>query len=284
MTENEAMNSPLPHAEWRLIHSSAATGAVNMAVDEAILEAVQNETSPPTLRLYDWDPACLSLGYAQSIKDVDEEALSANGWEVVRRPTGGRAILHIDEMTYSVIGPDDEARLAGGVKESYLRLSSALLASLDSLSVAAIREGKKERGTQQQEENPVCFEAPSDYEITIDGKKLVGSAQARRKKGVLQHGSLPLSGDIGRITHALSYKNDALREKIAERVRSKATTVENAIGRKVSWDEAAEAFAKGFAEALNISLVEGELSAEEIASREKWLSEKYANPGWTRRN
>jgi len=255
-----------------------------MAVDEAILEAVQNGTSAPTLRLYDWDPACLSLGYAQSIDDVDEKALSSHGWEVVRRPTGGRAILHIDELTYSVIGPDDEARLAGGVKESYLRLSSALLASLDSLSVAAVREGKKERVPSQQDENPVCFEAPSDYEITIDGKKLVGSAQARRKKGVLQHGSLPLSGDIGRITQVLTYKSDELREKIAERVRSKATTVENALGRTVGWEETAAAFAKGFSEALNISLVEGELSAEEIASSEKWYREKYANPSWTRRN
>ena len=254
-----------------------------MSVDEAILEAVQNGKSPPTLRLYDWDPACLSLGYAQSIEDVDEASLAEHGWEVVRRPTGGRAILHIDELTYSVIGSDEEPRLAGGVKESYLRLSSALLKSLDQLSVPAIREGKKDKATRPQDENPVCFEAPSDYEITIEGKKLVGSAQARRKNGVLQHGSLPLSGDIARITQALNYKTEKMRERVAESVRSKATTVESSLARVVSWDEAAAAFAKGFAEALNIHFVDGELSAEEVAGSESWLAKKYANPEWTQR-
>ena len=254
-----------------------------MSVDEAILEAVQNGKSPPTLRLYDWDPACLSLGYAQSIEDVDEASLAEHGWEVVRRPTGGRAILHIDELTYSVIGSDEEPRLAGGVKESYLRLSSALLKSLDQLSVPAIREGKKDKATRPQDENPVCFEAPSDYEITIEGKKLVGSAQARRKNGVLQHGSLPLSGDIARITQALNYKTEKMRERVAESVRSKATTVESSLARVVSWDEAAAAFAKGFAEALNIHFVDGELSAEEVASSESWLAKKYANREWTQR-
>jgi lipoate-protein ligase A len=261
------MTTKFPLSEWRLIHSPAASGAWNMAVDEAILEAVQNGKSPPTLRLYDWDPACLSLGYAQSIEDVDEAALAAHGWDVVRRPTGGRAILHIDELTYSVIGSDEEPRLAGGVKESYLRLSSALLKSLDQLSVPAIREGKKDKATRPQDENPVCFEAPSDYEITIEGKKLVGSAQARRKNGVLQHGSLPLSG----------------RERVADGVRNKATTVENSLARVVSWDEAAQAFAKGFGEALNIRFMDGDLNADEIASSEAWLVKKYANAEWTQR-
>jgi lipoate-protein ligase A len=214
---------------------------------------------------------------------VDEASLAENGWEVVRRPTGGRAILHIDELTYSVIGSDEEPRLAGGVKESYLRLSSALLKSLDQLSVPAIREGKKDKATRPQDENPVCFEAPSDYEITIEGKKLVGSAQARRKNGVLQHGSLPLSGDIARITQALNYKTEKLRERVAESVRSKATTVESSLARVVSWDEAATAFAKGFAEALNIHFVDGELSAEELASSENWFVKKYANREWTHR-
>lgn len=277
------MSSDFPLTQWRLVHTPAASGAWNMAVDEAILQAVQSKTSPATLRLYDWDPACLSIGYAQPIADVDEDALATQGWEVVRRPTGGRAILHIDEITYSVIGPDDEPRLAGGVKECYLRLSAALLRSLEKLSVPATREGKKEQPNRQQDDNPVCFEAPSDYEITIDGKKLVGSAQARRKKGVLQHGSLPLSGDIARITQALKYKNEPLRQKIAERVRGKATTVENALGRKASWVEAAGAFASGFADALNIDFLPWGLSAEEVESTEKLLAEKYANPKWTQR-
>jgi len=101
-----------------------------MAVDEAILEGVCSGNSQPTLRLYAWQPACLSLGYAQPFSEVDSEALAAKGWDIVRRPTGGRAILHVDELTYAVIAPDTDPRVAGSVLDSYLRLSEALLEAL----------------------------------------------------------------------------------------------------------------------------------------------------------
>ena len=90
-----------------------------MAIDEAILEAAGHGEVPPTLRLYSWQPACLSLGYAQPFADADQAALERFGWQIVRRPTGGRAILHTDELTYSVSGPQSEPRLAGSVLESY---------------------------------------------------------------------------------------------------------------------------------------------------------------------
>jgi len=106
---------------WRLLRTAPTSGAWNMAVDEAILEAVGREAVPATLRLYSWQPACLSLGYAQPSEDVDQEALRKRGWELVRRPTGGKAILHTDEITYSVIGPEYDERLSGGVLESYLK-------------------------------------------------------------------------------------------------------------------------------------------------------------------
>lgn len=269
---------------WRLIKTPAAAGAWNMAVDEAILEAVQSGAAPPTLRLYDWDPACLSLGYAQSVNDVDEAALAARGWEFVRRPTGGRAILHVDELTYSVIVPAEEARVAGGVLESYRRLSGALLRSLKALDIPAKEEGKKEGAENGLGPNPVCFEVPSDYEITVNGKKLVGSAQARKRKMVLQHGSLPLHGDIARITEVLVYEEEAQRAEGAARVRERASTVEGAIKRVITWEEAAEAFAKGFAEELNLEFENGELSGFENEAVKKWLAEKYANPKWTRRS
>ncbi|HEX9617401.1 MAG TPA: hypothetical protein VGA03_08280, partial [Anaerolineales bacterium] len=117
------MNYPL--ARWRLIHTPPAPGAWNMAVDEAILEAVGRGQADPTLRLYAWSPPCLSLGYAQPSSDVDLPQLHALGWDLVRRPTGGRAILHTDELTYAVIAPLSEPRLAGSVLESYQSLSQA---------------------------------------------------------------------------------------------------------------------------------------------------------------
>jgi lipoate-protein ligase A len=179
-------------ARWRLLHTTPAVGAWNMAVDEAILESVAAGTSLPTLRLYSWEPPCLSLGYAQAAGDVDLTLLNQAGWHLVRRPTGGRAILHADELTYSVIAPLKEPRVAGSVLESYSRLAQALLLALQILSLPAQTQLNSDPGNSTRNTNPVCFEVPSNYEILVNGKKLIGSAQARRKAGILQHGSLPL--------------------------------------------------------------------------------------------
>src|SRR5512141_3146631 len=122
---------------WRLIMSGPARGAWNMAADESILEHAGRGESRPTLRLYAWEPACLSLGHAQPYADIDLDRLRAHGWEMVRRPTGGRAILHTDELTYSVMAPASEPRVAGSVLESYNRLACALLHAMRSLGLDA---------------------------------------------------------------------------------------------------------------------------------------------------
>jgi len=132
-------------------------------------------------------------------------------------------------------------------------------------------------------DNPVCFEVPSDYEITLHGKKIIGSAQARRKGGVLQHGSLPLFGDIARITEILRYPSRERRQQAAERVRARAATLEEGLGRRVTFGEASEAFMRGFAETLSIEFVEGELTEKEGAAVERWLAERYGAPAWTQR-
>ncbi len=246
-----------------------------MAVDEALLESTGRGDAPPTLRLYDWQPACLSLGYAQSIRDVDFEGLAAHGWEAVRRPTGGRAILHVDELTYSVTGPVSEPRLAGDIVTSYQRLSGAILKALEMLGLAvnALPQAKASNGAAAE---PVCFEVPSHYEITFGGRKLVGSAQARRKEGVLQHGTLPLTGDLTRITRALAFESEAARQQAAARLLERATTVESALGKTVSWGAAADAFQQAFAETLNLTLEAGELTAAERARAEELLATKYS--------
>lgn len=254
-----------------------------MALDEALLESVQAGQSPPTLRLYDWKPATLTLGYAQPLRSADLPRLEALGWGIVRRPTGGRAILHVDEITYSVTARADEPRVRGGVLESYQRLSQALLAAVEALDVPAIGKQQSGKRQRQEEPNPICFEAPSDYEITVEGKKLLGSAQARRKEGVLQHGSLPLHGDIGRITQVLAFSDENKRERAAERVRGSAATVETGVGRVVSWQEAAGAFATGFEAALDLKLILGEPSAAELRAAERWEQEKYASQEWLQR-
>jgi lipoyl(octanoyl) transferase len=279
-------------SSWRLIQTPPAPGAWNMAIDEAILEAAGRGEVLPTLRLYAWNPPCLSLGVAQPAADVAWEAIRANGWEVVRRPTGGRAILHTDELTYSVASPQDEPRLSGSVLESYRVLSQALLDALHLLNIPAQAlekpDGRPDRSSRPAgpggaAQNPVCFEEPSNYEITVDGKKLVGSAQARRKEGVLQHGSLPLSGDLTRILQALHFPDEAKRAEAAPRLLARAMTAEQALGYPLDWDQAAQAFTHAFQQALNIQLLPGELTSGELQRAQELVEGKFASPQWTGR-
>jgi len=261
-----------------------------MAVDESMLEHIHRGEAISTLRLYSWNPPCLSLGHAQSFKDVDVERLHAHGWDVVRRVTGGRAILHTDELTYSVTGSADEPVLAGGVLESYNRLARALLHAVRELSVP-VEMKEHEEGHTEKNLNPVCFEVPSTYEITVDGKKLIGSAQARKKEGVLQHGSLPLSGDLTRICDALIFENESARQNAKERLLTRATTIESVLGVRVAWERAAQAFVRGFEAELGIQFERGEvppffggkMSASEIQRANELVKEKYAHPAWTER-
>ncbi len=255
-----------------------------MAVDEAILEAVGQGSVLPTLRLFSWHPACLSLGYAQSVSDVDRAALQAHGWDLVRRPTGGRAILHTDELTYSVIAPLNEPRVYGSILESYRRLSAALLQALHLLGLPAQAEKDHALPAGSQPSGPVCFEVPSNYEITVSGKKLIGSAQARRpRQGVLQHGSLPLTGDLARITQVLAFASDAERQAAAERLLERATTVQACLGREVSLSTAVQAFIAGFEQALELSLVPQGLTSSELERAAVLSAEKYNHPSWTER-
>lgn len=267
---------------WRVIEHPETEGAWNMAVDEAILEAVYSGKSLPTLRLYAWAPPCLSLGYAQPVTDVDMTILSQNGWTLVRRPTGGRAILHTDELTYAVIVPETEPRVAGGIIESYLRLSQALLEALRLLSLAP-QAREKSALNKANRSNPVCFEVPSNYEITVNNKKLIGSAQARRKKGVLQHGSLPLYGDLARIVDALKFENQVKRNQAKSRLLAHATTLERELEQRVEWQQASDAIKQGFMSILNLDLQPGELTEEEKTRAQTLMQEKYAHPSWTER-
>jgi len=272
--------SGYPPTTWRLLRSAPADGATNMAVDEAILHAVAAGRASPTLRFYAWEPPCLSLGRAQNVADVDPDALETAGLDLVRRPTGGKAILHIDELTYSVIAPQAEPRVSGGILESYRRLSASLVRGLARLGIEGIVADRRAppplRG-REQIQGPVCFEVPSDYEITVGGRKLVGSAQMRAQGAVLQHGALPLHGDIARICSLLAAHPDPAS------VRDRATTVEAALGKRVSWDEAAQALAAGFAEVLNLRLEPASLSEKERIQAQRLRDEKYVTQAWTQR-
>lgn len=263
---------------WRLILDPPLNGPLNMATDQAIMESVGAGKAPPTLRFYDWQPPCLSLGYGQRSREADVQRLRKHGWDIVRRATGGKAILHTDELTYSVTLPKASPLVAGDIVESYRRLSAALLAGLIRLDVAAQSTPIEQAGKAT---GPVCFEVPSNYEITVAGRKLVGSAQVRRYNAVLQHGSIPLTGDITRICEALAFFDDEERANAKERVRTRAITVEQALGKLVSWQMAAQAMAEAFADTFDLDLCLDTLADEEIMRRDEAYHHCYAHDDWT---
>jgi lipoate-protein ligase A len=267
-------------SSWRLIVSVPTYGAMNMAVDDAILDAVSEGKAPPTMRLYAWEPPCLSIGYAQPTADVDLERIELRGWDIVRRPTGGRAILHTDELTYAIAAHIETPHMKGGVLGSYRHLSKGLAAALDLLKLDFTIHPARQI-PQEMLDDPVCFQVPSSYEITANGRKLIGSAQVRKRQGVLQHGSFPLSGDIARICEVLKFENEAARLEAAERVREQATTAVSVVDKSITWQDASQAFVDGFQNALGIRFEQGELNREECAKAADLVETRYGNPKWT---
>src|SRR5437763_12102382 len=194
-------SASMSDAGWRLLLDPPAEGAWNMAVDEVLLDGIAAGSAPPTLRFYTWTPACLSLGYFQPFSVVNVEGCRGLGIDIVRRPTGGRAILHDRELTYSVALPASVLGHDGGVLPSYYRLSLALQEGLRRLGVPATLA--PESAGSSAAHGPVCFDRPSAHEILLQGRKLVGSAQMRRGGGLLQHGSILIEPRIDKLLACL---------------------------------------------------------------------------------
>jgi lipoate-protein ligase A len=243
-----------------------------MALDEAIMDAVAEGAAPPALRFYAWEPPCLSLGKRQPLDGIDLARCRADGIDVVRRATGGFAILHTDELTYSIATRPDDPRADGAILDAYRKLSQGLMAGLRLLGATPEMSPVVPGGVHNA--SAACFEMPSAYEIVMGGRKLIGSAQARPAGRVLQHGSLPLTGDIARLVPYLAYEDEDERAALAAHLRERATTISAALGRAVSFDEAAEAMARGFAKALDLTLEPGEPTPAELATAEARMAEK----------
>lgn len=268
--------------KWRLIIQAPYSGSWNMAIDESILFHVAQHSVLPTLRLYAWNPYTLSLGHAQPIYDVDMRSIKKFGYDLVRRPTGGRAILHADELTYSVTVADDNKIITGSVLESYRTISFALMRGLELVGVSS--ESKlKDEAENHLSKNAVCFEYPSDYEITWNGKKLIGSAQARKNNGLLQHGAIPIHGDITRIIDTLSSIKDNEKEEAKTRLLNRAVTVTGVLGKRITWGTMANALISSFSQTLDIQFIRSTLTTSEFSKAKDLVAEKYANDAWTKR-
>lgn len=263
---------------WRLLVDGVADGFTNMAVDEAILEAYAAGEAPPTLRFYRWEPACLSIGYFQrAAREVDTDACRRLGVDWVRRPTGGRAILHDREVTYSVVAGEDDPLVSGSIRESYRKISTALVAGLRRLGVAAEMAPAGLRGPGLG--SAACFDAPSDYEVTVDGRKLIGSAQVRRGGALLQHGAILLEVDVERQAEVLQPPPGMTKARLAALLRPRLVSLREALGREVRPEALVEALCEGFQEAWGISLEAGELTPWERA-RLPTLRARYRSTEW----
>lgn len=262
--------------KWRLLKLETMGPADNMAVDEAIMTAHRDGQVPPTLRFYAWNPPTLSLGYSQSFaREVDRDACQRHGVAWVRRATGGRAVLHHRELTYSVVV--SESLLPGGILPTYLKISTGLLRGLKECGVEAALTAP---GLKEHELSAACFDAPSAYELTVDGKKLVGSAQVRHDGVILQHGSILTDFDADLLAGVLKVRDEESRPRLARVLESRAISLRHVLGREPEWGPLAEAVAAGLATEMDLDLEPGELTAAERGLAARLAEEKYGSASW----
>ncbi|MBS4215683.1 MULTISPECIES: lipoate--protein ligase family protein [Neobacillus] len=269
---------------WWFIDSGNSSPAFNMALDEALLDWHSEGKIPPVIRFYGWNPPTLSVGYFQKVeKEIDMEAVKTHGLGFVRRPTGGRGVLHEHELTYSVIVSEEHPAMPKTVTEAYRVISEGILKGFHQLGLEAyfaVPKTVEERDALKNPRSAVCFDAPSWYELVVEGRKVAGSAQTRQKGVILQHGSILLDLDEDKLFSLFKYPNDRVKERMKKAFKDKAVAINAISPRRIALDEAKEAFYKGFAEGLNIELESYQLTDEELAYVNKLAKERYENDEW----
>jgi lipoate-protein ligase A len=273
-----------PRPQWRLLDTGPADGFTNMAVDEALLEVFATAGGPATVRFYSWSPPALSLGYAQSIeREIDVKQCTALGIDVVRRPTGGRAVLHDHEVTYSVVISGDDPRVSSGVLAAYLTISQAMIRGLSYLGISAellpLRRGAP---LPSDKASPVCFATPSSYEVAVGGRKIIGSAQRRAHDAIMQHGSIPLSMNIERICAVFGWSSLPSGIPLGKPdYHLPMTSLQEAGGRAYDYAEVVAALTRGIAEIWQVDLLPGQLTVAERQLSAHLRATKYHSKAWT---
>ncbi len=255
--------------KWRLIYSPALPGAWNMAIDEAMLLAHTAGLTPPTLRLYRWQPPAISLGLLQPFEAINETACRQLGFEIVRRPSGGGAVLHQHEITYAVVVDGKLCPYGSSVLSTYRWLAEGLKAGLKRLGVD-ISLSPPSQSTSPATKS-FCFARLTDADLSVNGRKLGGAAQARKRNFLLQHGSIPLQLDM-----------EAIERIFGSTDRGQFTWVEEVLGRDIALDEFAEALVQGFSEALGIAFTVSGLTPAEQQLTNLLFRYKYSAVEWTK--
>ena len=269
---------------WRFIDSGNHSAAFNMALDEALLDWNSEGKIPPVIRFYGWEPATLSIGYFQKVeKEINMDMVKQHGLGFVRRPTGGRGVLHEHELTYSVIVSEEHPDMPKTVTEAYRVISEGILKGFHNLGMDAYFAVPKTEADRESLKNPrsaVCFDAPSWYELVVEGRKVAGSAQTRQKGVILQHGSILLDLDEDKLFSLFKYPNERVKERMQKAFKSKAVAINEIAKENVTIEMAKKAFKAGFEEGLDIELEPYELTEEELAYVYKIAKERYESDEW----
>ncbi|ATP42452.1 octanoyltransferase [Solibacillus sp. R5-41] len=255
-----------------------------MALDEALLDWHSEGSMPPIIRFYEWNPATLSIGYFQRAeRDINLQAVKDQNLGFVRRPTGGRAVLHDQELTYSIIVSENYPNMPVTVTEAYRVLSEGLLLGFRKLGLDAyfsVPETQESLSDLKKPKSAVCFDAPSWYELVVEGKKVAGSAQTRQKGVILQHGAILLDLDEELLLSLFNFATPEAKEKMRLKLPEKAVAMNQLATTPFTIEQCVSAFSEGFEEALDIDLVPYELTAEQLQYVKQLEQNKYLTDNW----
>lgn len=265
---------------WRLLPFSKGGAAENMAIDEAIFRESIRGKNFPTLRFYGWRAPALSIGYFQDFeKEVDIEACKRFGIDFIRRPTGGKAVLHDRELTYAVIAGEDSPLFPPDILKTYRIISRCIAAGLAGVGIMAEMKGEG-RADSEERFHSSCFSFPSRYELLASGRKICGSAQMRSHGAFLQHGALLMAFDPLLTCSVMLPHGDM--EKQVNRLQSSVTTVGEQVGAEIGEESLCRAIQEGFERILGVRFEEGRLTPEEEALKSELMAKKYGSDSWNR--
>jgi lipoyl(octanoyl) transferase len=263
---------------WRLINFQRFSAFENMAIDEAIFLETTKTKKIPTIRFYGWRPVAVSIGYFQDpAKEVNIEECLAHGVDIVRRPSGGKAVFHCDEVTYSIISSNSEKTFPSDILETYKIISNCLVSGLAYMGINA---QLSENGRIQDNDSfkSCCFSAPSRNELLVAGRKICGSAQMRTSGGFLQHGSILLNFDP---SHAASFLLPTCNEEQLQKLKNSVATINQEVAVPLAEKDICSNLIKGFIDTLGIEIREDKLTSTE-EDLKKDLLNKYSDWHWNR--
>ena len=247
--------------EWRLLETGFRTAAENMAIDRAILVTHSKNMVPPTVRFYGWNPPAISIGYFQNLKDeIDLQSCKQYNVDYVRRITGGGAVFHEGEVTYSLVIQEKHPQISKNILESYGHICQAIIQGLSHLDIESTY-------------------APIN-DIIVNGKKISGNAQTRKYQTVLQHGTVLMDVDVDKMFRILKVPNEKIKGKLIANVKERVTSIKHVKNEKLTFKEVSEALKMGFEEIFDVSLINGELTDEEKELTYSFEKDYFGSKEW----